>query len=198
MIPNLYPKSDLAMAAILALHFPGQSVLDVTYGQGTFYRQHSGPVIGCDLRPCATVRADWRALPFAARSFDIVVADPPYKRGPTDTRYRERYGRAPYTAQRTVAQYAALLSEALRCARGGLILKVQDTTDGHIFYSSHMLVAETVRSATGLRPHDIAYIGRPRGSQPIGHGVQHFMANRVSIFLIFKWVPGTKYRPYRY
>lgn len=60
---------------------PGARIADVTYGTGRFWRHCPGlKVAGSDIDGSlgADTVADFRALPYADSSFDVVVFDPPY------------------------------------------------------------------------------------------------------------------------
>ncbi len=67
---------------IFTLHFPNaKKVLDCTYGAGRFWNwPHSLDIVGVDIDPPANVDvvADYRALPFPDKSFDVMCFDPPF------------------------------------------------------------------------------------------------------------------------
>lgn len=67
---------------IFTLHFPtAKSVLDCTYGAGRFWKwDHRLAVTGVDIDPPAGVDvvADYRNLPFANGTFDVMCFDPPF------------------------------------------------------------------------------------------------------------------------
>jgi hypothetical protein len=89
---NAYDDSADAMEAILAVHFPEGSIIDVNFGLGVFYRNGGRDrVTGVDIRPTGDVIANNKDLPFDADSFDVAVCDPPYKRG-DGQKYEHRYG----------------------------------------------------------------------------------------------------------
>jgi hypothetical protein len=77
-------NANLIQAAALR-HIPrGALVADVTYGGGQFWNfRQPGPtwfrLIASDIAPGrGLVRGDFRQLPYAGRTFDAVVFDPPY------------------------------------------------------------------------------------------------------------------------
>jgi hypothetical protein len=82
-------NADLIAAAV-RLHVPdGALVVDVTWGFGVFWKRFAGrprrfTLIGSDIRkppdipPTVSLCADFRQLPFADESVDVVVLDPPY------------------------------------------------------------------------------------------------------------------------
>ncbi len=146
-VGKVFDRSQDAMEAILGLHFPEGSIVDVNFGLGVFYRNGLRKrVTGVDIIQTGDVDviADNKALPFASDSFDLAVCDPPYKRG-DGKKYQSRYGVAPKTETQVTWSYHAAIEECLRVARSGLIIKVQDGTDGHKFHPRHVQIAEWMR-----------------------------------------------------
>jgi hypothetical protein len=77
-------NADL-IAAVARLYIPDDAVVaDVTWGMGVFWKRFTRrrfTLIGSDIlgdRPGLKVRADFRQLPYANDSIDVVVLDPPY------------------------------------------------------------------------------------------------------------------------
>jgi hypothetical protein len=196
---NVHKNSSDAMQTILDLHFPEGTILDVNHSKGVFYKKVSRNVIGVDIRPMATIVANNKSLPFAKDSVDIGVADPPYKRGPRDTKYTERYGEAPYTTGRVTQQYYDLLPELLRVSRKGMIIKAQDDTDGHRFHHRMFALVSFIKSLTNLEPHDIFYLVRNGIMENNIKGRQrHFSANCISYFLVYRWSKKYPFSPVRF
>jgi len=184
---NVFGDSASAMQRILDLHFPHALVLDVNYGQGVFYKKSSHKVIGVDLRPTGQVVADNRRLPFRDDCTDVGVLDPPYKRGPRNLRYQDRYGVAPCTEPRVTKSYLEAMPEILRTCRQGMIIKCQDATDGHRFYARHITIVNWMKEQTGLDPHDMAIVARKGGASSHQIGTPRYMQQALSYFLIWKW-----------
>ncbi len=195
---NVFKCSADAMAAILTLHFPTGTILDVNFGLGVFYGKTKREVTGVDLRLPASVIADNKNLPFASDSFDIGVLDPPYKRGPRNQRYTARYGPAPVTEQRVTRSYIVAIPELLRVCRQGVIFKCQDGPDGHTFYSRHFELIAHMKQSTGLPVHDIAVSVRHAVPSAMVQGKRHFFQQTVSYFLIWKWRSKRPFRPVRF
>lgn len=194
---NVFRESASAIAAILGLHFPTGTIIDVNYGLGAFYRQTERAVFGIDLRPTGDIIADNRRLPLADDSFDVGVCDPPYKRG-DGLKYEARYGKAPKTETQVTWSYHATLAELLRVCRRGVIIKVQDGTDGHRFHPRHITIAEWMKAKTGLEPHDIAVNARRQLAPTMAQGVPHFFQNGLSFFLVYAWRSKAPWRPIRF
>ena len=190
-------QSADAIAKILYLHFPTGSILDVNYGLGAFYRRTDREVTGVDIRPPAAIQCDNRKLPFEADSFDVGVCDPPYKRG-DGVKYEARYGKAPKTETQVTWSYYETLTELLRVVRHGVIIKLQDGTDGHRFHARLLMVANWMKEKTGLEPHDIAHTSRKSLAPTMVQGTPHFFQQGVSYFLIYRWKTKNPYRPIRF
>lgn len=186
------------MKAILDLHFPSGSVLDVNYGLGVFYKLcPDREITGVDIRPGATYQLDNRNLPFADDSFDVGVCDPPYKRG-DGVKYEKRYGVAPKTETQVTRSYHETLPELLRVSTKGVVIKLQDGTDGHRFYPRLFLICDWMCEQTGLVPHDICHIARFNLAGTMAQGTPHFFKQAVSYFLIYKWESKNPCIPVRF
>jgi SAM-dependent methyltransferase len=149
-------------------------ILDVTHNQGTMWR-------GCRYQPAwksdleggvVDVWADFTNLPFADRSMDCIVFDPPHLPNHAATAgssgmWRERYGiRAgePLRDGDNVSQlFAPFLVEAHRVLRaGGIILaKIADITHNHRYQWQHVDFVCAVREL-GMTPCDCLIKADPR------------------------------------
>jgi len=158
------------------------SVLDVTYGRGTWWKLfHPEPFAFHDL---ALDGVDFRRLPEAARSWDTVVFDPPYvpRQGTVpatrieDTEYRARYG---LDVSRTPRQMRALinagLAECARVARRWVLVKCADYVNDRKFQLGHLaVIAEGER--LGLIVHDL--IIHAAGPGPGGGHIRRILRAR--------------------
>lgn len=117
--------------SMLSVLFPDvRTILDVTYGNGAFWKGSGRTVIALDKDRARArdVCADFTALPFRDRSVDLVVFDPPYH---TDMgRGKPSIMGARFGTFATLADLRAALTagcrEAMRVARIGALIKVQD------------------------------------------------------------------------
>lgn len=167
---TLYTVAELtspqAVERLLGLLLPdATTVLDTTYGSGSFWRgSHADVVVtGMDLNAARArhVRADFTALPFADNSFDVVIFDPPYH---TDVgRAKASATHARFGSFATVADLKRAVqlgtAEAYRVARLGVIVKVQD----YIHASRAVWMSHWVHAAVPVEPYDVLYVQRTCG-----------------------------------
>lgn len=108
-------------------------ILDPTHGEGTFWKRwRPARLTACDLDPAKSPlgrSVDFTDLPWADRSFDAVVFDPPYKlNGTPDADIDERYG--VHQPTRWQDRMQLIRKGLVECARvlsdGYLLLKCQD------------------------------------------------------------------------
>ena len=193
---NAATASDILIERIMRLHFPQAGTLfDPTGSFGVFYKRLTGVrVFRGDVRSEVgpDVIASFTALPLADDAVDVVVFDPPYKRGSRKTgatadHYSTRYGQAPNNENAATKQYFRAIPELLRTAKLGMIIKLQDAADGHSFHDRRYLVTKFVEETTGLRPHDVAVVYRTNPIKTLTNGRRRFMRQQVSYFLIWKW-----------
>lgn len=194
---NIFKNSASAIEAMLTLHFPYGSILDANFGMGTFYRKVDREIVGVDLLRTGAIVANNQRLPIKDNSFDIGVCDPPYKRG-DGMKYESRYGVAPHTEQKVTRLYKAAIPELIRTCRQGLIIKIQDGTDGHRFYDRRLSITQYLKELTGLEPHDIAMTVRYAVPSAMAQGNQHFFQNGISYFVVYKWLSKSPFKPVRF
>jgi len=168
VVRSPYNGPLIAAAAQLWIR-PGDQVLDVTYGKGLFWT-HTRPE-GLEIPPPGT---DFRALPYPAASWDVVVFDPPYiAQGGRETSglpdFLERYGLKDCPA--TIAELEALIIAGVtECARvlaprGRLFVKCMDYISGGRFRRGPKLVTEAAET-TGLEEVDEFIHHSGVGAQP--------------------------------
>ena len=196
---NLFWDSSDAIAAILKLHFPAGSILDVNYGRGVFYRKVDRDVLGMDLKkPTGDLIGDAGLVPFNDDSFDVGICDPPYTRGKHDPKYIDQYGEGPSTFKKCTDLYFSLLPELVRVARAGIVIKSQDSTDGHRFYSRQFILMNFMKELTGLDVHDAGYLIKKGVADNLVRGRRHFFAQGMSFFLVYRWRQKNPFKPVRF
>ena len=197
-LASTFRESSDAMRSILDLHFPIGRIVDVNWGLGVFYRKSSHrDVTGVDIRPTGDIQCDNRNLPFSDNEFEVGVCDPPYKRG-DGKKYEHRYGVAPKTETQVTKSYYETITELLRVSSAGIVVKLQDGTDGHKFHARLFQVATWMKEQTGLDPHDMCHIARESLAGTMAQGEPHFFKQGVSYFLIYKWRQKAPYKPVRF
>lgn len=137
---SIHTTNASAVAAAAALYIrDGATVVDATYGLGQFWRKKNPArffLVGSDIASKATIRADFRQLPFAAEAVDVIVLDPPYtwNRHPRMTNH-DRFGgvTAPVSIEDVLELYRVGMVEAARVLkpRGRLFVKAMDQLTNH-------------------------------------------------------------------
>jgi len=164
-------NADL-MAVIAPLYLAG-SVLDVTYGDGGWWRRYKpADFTAHDLYKLDGV--DFRHLPEPDSSVDAVCFDPPYipaggQGTTTMPDFRDRFGIGVYRSQ---AKLDALIQDGLaecgRVTRRWVLVKCCDYVNGCVFTLGHRKVLSAADRA-GLSCHDL--IVHHTGSGPGGHNI---------------------------
>ena len=181
-------KDNGAMIADVAqLGYITGTVLDVTYGKGTFWKYwQPETLITHDL---AIDGVDFRKLPEEDGSIDCVVLDPPYKLNGTPAlgEFDERYGiDVPMTWQQrhTMIKYGIEEAERVLREKGHLLLKCQDQVcSGQVRWQTYEFTHKATR--LGFRLVDrFDMLGKAR-PQPKGRRQVHAQG-RPSTLLVFK------------
>lgn len=189
-IPESFVMGDNAdlIASIAPVYLTG-SVLDVTYGQGVWWRRFKpDPFKGHDL---ATDGVDFRDLPYEDGSWDAVCFDPPYipsRAMETSTRraidHRSAYG---LTERRSRAELEALiaggLAECGRVARQWVLAKCCDYAENPTTFRLGHVTTIAAGEAVGLRVHDLLIHAGKAG--PSNHRIRTIRrARRAHSYLI--------------
>ena len=167
MIHSIFIGSDAELIGrILRLHRGGRRVLDVTFGNGRFWRSddmagvgHQGcQVVGLDLRMgtelakldisrspqvVGRMTGTYEHLPFSDETFDVVVCDPPFMvRGGNGSRMKQRYS-SNESYEHLLLSLQRALSEFVRVLGpdGIVLFKIMDLTEGRQRRWSHIDVA---------------------------------------------------------
>jgi hypothetical protein len=95
-IETAYQGNNAKLIAHVAkLYIPdGALVADVTYGKGVWWRKPPTSrftLLASDQVTCPDHPYDFRCLPYAPGSLDVVVCDPPYIHNPGIHRYDHQY-----------------------------------------------------------------------------------------------------------
>lgn len=180
------------IAAVARLGWLDGSVLDVTYGHGKFWTEFQPDVFtGCDLNPAKSpvgYRVDFTRMPFADRSHDVVVFDPPYKLSGTPAldEFDERYGiDVPAGWRERMALILAGAAECARVADRHVLVKCQDqVVSGAMRWQSRAIA--DVMQARGFRQADRFEYGATRAGRPQPSGRRQVHArHHASQLLVF-------------
>jgi len=164
--------------------------LDPTFGLGTFWQDwRPDCLVGTDLNPAKSMTGegiDVRSMPWADRSFDCVVFDPPYKlNGTPDEDVDGRYGvdRSTPWRERMTLIHAGIDECARVLGDGYLLLKCQDQVcSGKVRWQTHEFTLTARSCALGLVDRFDFLSYRP---QPDGRRQVHARRN-ASTLLVFK------------
>lgn len=163
-------SSNAAMIADVAVfgYFDG-TVLDATYGLGSFWKTYRPPVLHRNDLFADEVdsRWDYRKLPLDDGTFDTVVFDPPYKLSGTPAlgEFDDRYGIAqPSTRDEVLDSIRAGALECFRVASKWLLVKCMDQVEGGKIRWQTDLVTRAVEDAGGRKRDrfDLLGGGRPQ------------------------------------
>ncbi|MDO3055619.1 Uncharacterised protein [Mycobacteroides abscessus subsp. massiliense] len=150
------------------LYIPDNAVVrDVTWGKGAFWKKlptAAITLVGSDIDPHiakdGVVLADFRRLPDADSSADVIVLDPPYVHNPGRHMTDSRYNNAATTSGKSHSDirhmYRAGMAEAMRILKPGgkLLVKGKDEIEsGRQQWSQTELLCDAV--SLGLYGKDL-------------------------------------------
>lgn len=149
-------KSSDVIQGIMEVLFPdAKTVLDLTYGHGSFWKfEHDLRVTGMDIRPVADVQGSFTDAPFADQSFDVVILDPPFL---TDMSSKAIMGQqyTYYSAMNTLKMDVQWgLEEAWRVSKLGIVYKCQDYIHG----AKPIWMSDWAREVLPAPPFDVVYL----------------------------------------
>lgn len=191
-------NADL-IATIAPIYLDGHSVLDVTYGKGAWWRRYTPDRFTChDL---ALDGVDFRDLPEADNSVDVVCFDPPYvpcgslpqviesSHRSSAGAFRHAYGLQPMSHNDIETLFRDGLAECARVARRWVLAKCADYVTGGRFRLGHLSMIDAARSADLADPWDL--IVHHTGPGPGGHNITHPLRARRhhSYLLAFEATP---------
>ena len=121
-----------AIEGLLALICATAPIVDVAYGNGTFWKGSSRRVIGCDIKPerASSVIADFTALPFASSMIPTVVYDPPFHPY-VNSAEQVRFSAMGNNEKQMRTVFEAGLRECWRITAAHLIVKCQGFVHNH-------------------------------------------------------------------
>lgn len=147
------------LRAVADLYLPPScSIADLTYGKGVFWKQCPElQVVGSDLVTVPERPYDFTATPYADKSFDVVVLDPPYAHGATTHITEQQYQLKSLkgASMREILElYRLGLVEACRLATQRVLVKTKDTIEHGKQVWSHIHIHQQALEL-GLYPRDL-------------------------------------------
>lgn len=166
-LPSIWDGEDPDLIERLLSFYPRKRpkrILDATVNGGRFWRGTARKIIGLDIvrshRP--SIVADNTAMPFPAKSFDVVIYDPPHipNQGKDKQKdFNTRFGlgqRSPKEHGYTFSHlYPPFVREAHRVLKpeGILLCKITDYIHDHQYQWAHVDLIQAATSA-GFRACD--------------------------------------------
>lgn len=179
---------------VCKLHLgPEDSIADLTFGRGTFWKGVAAGirarVTGSDLVTVCGASVDFRATPYADRSFDIVVLDPPYIPSVNSHTTAERYQHGTIeglTPDSILALYVAGMTEAKRIARKQIWVKCKDQVAGGKQIWQHVDILREA-AALGMAGRDLFILHAKGRTMSMGRWKSQEHARKTHSYL---WVFG--------
>ena len=176
---------------VCALHLrEGDTIADVTYGKGVFWRKMpDADVTGSDLITVPERPYDFRNLPYADNQFDIAVLDPPYIHSPgqhvTDSRYQNKATTRGMLHADIRQLYVDGMRECARIARRQVWVKCKDQVQSGLQRWAHCeMLADAL--SLGLFGRDL-FILLAQSQTPSGRWkVQHHARKPHSYLWVFE------------
>jgi tRNA G10 N-methylase Trm11 len=196
VIRSVYDNQSDILRAIMALHTPEGFDVDLTYGNGAFWRDIPAPTHKFDIDPQVdgVQRACSTATPLANASVSSAVFDPPFltyvragREGNGKMLMAQRF--AGYWRYDELADhYKATLRECARILRrkGVLVFKCQDIVHNHRLHCTHANVIQWAADAS-FRLLDLFILpAKHRLPSPNRAGTQKHARIFHSYFLVFQ------------
>ena len=173
---------------------PGDSIADVTYGNGSFWTKCGGlniDVIGSDISTVPDRQYDFRDLPYPDGAFDVAVIDPPYTPTPAGLMSDHWYNGEATIGTGGYREIRQLYRDGVReCTRvvkpGGFVwVKCQDQVESGLQRWAHVDIFNDAIEI-GLTGRDL-FILHPDGSTPHQRWrTQHHARKRHSYLWVFQ------------
>ena len=182
----------------------GAVVADVTYGMGAFWKKTDTSRFILKATDLVTLRGenrcDFRKLPYADLSIDVVVFDPPYTHNPgnhmTDARYKnKRTSKGMYHDDIMREFYKKGITEAVRVIKadgGQLWVKCKDEIESGVQRWSHIEIYRLGIEA-GLFARDL-FVVVPSSVTSAARWKNQYHARKTHSYLWVMEKPGRLYR----
>ena len=195
MIKSVYETNKQILDAIKSLHIPEGYQCDLTFGNGSFWKDGERPAYCFDITPLqdGVIEADSRMVPLEAGSIRNCVFDPPFltyvkngrQHGGGKVAMAARFG-GYYRYEELEDHYRGTLSEAWRIlAPGGkMIFKCQDIIHNHRIHATHVNVVNWAE-IEGFRLLDLFILPAKNRMPGPQRGQQRHARIFHSYFLVF-------------
>lgn len=135
-------NADLLAAALQMYAKDGETIADVTYGRGVFWRnidERRFTLLKSDI----STGVDFRRLPYDGESVNVLVLDPPYMHGGATVKasINDCYHNENGSHESVIRLYAEGILEAARVLKKGtgrILVKTQDETESGKQRLSHV------------------------------------------------------------
>jgi hypothetical protein len=181
--------SYLAVRHLLHLAFRDcETVLDLTYGHGRFWRPPLPPGIRLlrntlDPEREAEHHLDYTATGLAAEGVDLAIFDPPHTADNGATgHFRGIYGGTAKGSRALQTDITSGVREAWRLARIGILVKVADSSHGGEF----LYESAWVQWAIGMNPYAILHTVKKQPLRDPKHRVQRVPRSNGAVYLAFR------------
>ena len=193
MIKSLSFEQDEILHSIMQLYCPNGFDADITYGNGSFYKNHPAPKYKIDIDPQTsdTQQASSDELPFYDEVLENVVFDPPFltyiKAGRNTNMVMGKRFSGYWRYDELQSHYSKTFIECNRVLKkkGYLILKCQDIVHNHRLHPTHIYATSWAKDA-GLNLVDLFVLGA-KHRMPVGKNKQQKHARIFhSYFMVFQ------------
>jgi len=195
VIRSLYDSQDEILGAIKELHCKDGYEVDMTYGNGSFWKNHERPRLCFDISPQKpeAIEGDSRHLPLDRHSVSSVVFDPPfltYVKNGRDHKDGKVAMSARFGGYWSYAEledhYRDSISEAYRVLKnnGKLVFKCQDIIHNHKLHCTHNNVI-MMAEIEGFRILDLFILAAKHRMPSPQKGQQRHARVWHSYFLVF-------------
>lgn len=195
VIRSVYDNQDDILNAILKLHCPEGYQCDLTYGNGSFWKNIVRPSFCIDVEPLYpnVIQASSMMVPVSNGTFSNVVFDPPFltyvKNGREhkggNVAMTKRFG-GYWSYDELEDHYKHTISECHRILqdKGKLIFKCQDIIHNHKMHCTHQMVINMCESE-GFRLLDLFILAAKHRMPSPQKGTQRHARIFHSYFLVF-------------
>lgn len=169
IIRSTYDRQDDILTAIKELHCPDGFDADITYGNGSFWKNRDDePLLRFDIDPQVegVVEASSISLPLGDNSISSIVFDPPFltyvragREGNGSMIMAKRFG-GYWRYDELQEHYTETLRESARVlvSKGIVVFKCQDIIHNHKMHPTHINVVNW-SSVFGFRLRDLFILG---------------------------------------